>query len=99
MLLGQTAGEEEERSILTAQTLCERLLKETRRSLQEVRPDQQDAVSATLRHLDLSVQISRLLQNCEQPIREQLEVVMSLRREERSILGNCLEALQSTVEI
>ncbi|XP_024152515.1 SET domain-containing protein 4 [Oryzias melastigma] len=78
VLLGQTAGEEEERSVLTAQTLCERLLKETRRSLQE---------------------ISRLLQNCEQPIREQLEVVMSLRREERSILENCLEALQSTVEI
>ncbi|KAF6737404.1 SET domain-containing protein 4 [Oryzias melastigma] len=99
VLLGQTAGEEEERSVLTAQTLCERLLKETRRSLQEVRPDQQDAVSATLCHLDLCVQISRLLQNCEQPIREQLEVVMSLRREERSILENCLEALQSTVEI
>ncbi|XP_070696721.1 SET domain-containing protein 4 [Pempheris klunzingeri] len=40
--------------------------------------------------------ISHLLQQCEQSVREQLDVVKSLRQEERCILGNCLEALEGT---
>uniref|UniRef100_A0A8C2X8D8 SET domain containing 4 n=1 Tax=Cyclopterus lumpus TaxID=8103 RepID=A0A8C2X8D8_CYCLU len=38
--------------------------------------------------------ISRLLLRCDQPVREQLDVVKSLRQEERCILGSCLEALE-----
>ncbi|XP_029926121.1 SET domain-containing protein 4 isoform X2 [Myripristis murdjan] len=38
--------------------------------------------------------ISQLLQQCDEPIREQLNVVKSLRQEERCILGGCLEVLQ-----
>nr|XP_020462364.1 SET domain-containing protein 4 [Monopterus albus] len=38
--------------------------------------------------------ISHLLQQCDQSVREQLDVVKSLRQEERCILGNCLEALE-----
>ncbi|XP_035519260.1 SET domain-containing protein 4 [Morone saxatilis] len=41
--------------------------------------------------------ISHLLQQCDQPVREQLDVVMSLRQEERCILGSCLEALGDTL--
>lgn len=39
--------------------------------------------------------ISHLLQQCDQSVREQLDVVKSLRQEERCILGSCLEALGS----
>uniref|UniRef100_A0AAQ5YKC8 Rubisco LSMT substrate-binding domain-containing protein n=1 Tax=Amphiprion ocellaris TaxID=80972 RepID=A0AAQ5YKC8_AMPOC len=42
--------------------------------------------------------ISNLLQQSEQPIREQLEVVMSLRQEERCILGRCLEVLDESLK-
>ncbi|XP_071393150.1 SET domain-containing protein 4 [Centroberyx affinis] len=38
--------------------------------------------------------ISHRLQQCDQPIREQLDVVKSLRQEERCILGSCLEVLR-----
>ncbi|XP_047458709.1 SET domain-containing protein 4 isoform X2 [Mugil cephalus] len=38
--------------------------------------------------------ISSLLQECEQPVREQLDVVESLRQDERCILGSCLQALE-----
>ncbi|XP_053292564.1 SET domain-containing protein 4 [Pleuronectes platessa] len=38
--------------------------------------------------------ISVLLQQCDQSVREQLDVVQSLRQEERCILGRCLEALR-----
>ncbi|XP_037829387.1 SET domain-containing protein 4 [Kryptolebias marmoratus] len=38
--------------------------------------------------------ISRLLQQCEQPIREQLDVASLLRQEESSILQSCLETLE-----
>ncbi|XP_026210330.1 SET domain-containing protein 4 [Anabas testudineus] len=38
--------------------------------------------------------ISRLLQQCDQSVREQLDVVKSLRQEERCILGSCLKVLQ-----
>ncbi|XP_011482308.1 SET domain-containing protein 4 isoform X1 [Oryzias latipes] len=79
LLLGQMVSDEEaQRSVQTAKTLCERLLRETRTSLQE---------------------ISHLLQQSERPVREQLQVVGSLRREERCILGNCLEVLKSALEI
>ncbi|KAM7385235.1 hypothetical protein PAMP_001328 [Pampus punctatissimus] len=40
--------------------------------------------------------ISHLLQQCDQSVREQLDVVKSLRQEERCILGSCLETLQSS---
>uniref|UniRef100_A0A8C7XNV9 Rubisco LSMT substrate-binding domain-containing protein n=1 Tax=Oryzias sinensis TaxID=183150 RepID=A0A8C7XNV9_9TELE len=50
-------------------------------------------------HLERFVQISHLLQQSERPVREQLQVVGSLRREERCILGNCLEVLKSALEI
>ncbi|XP_028279907.1 SET domain-containing protein 4-like [Parambassis ranga] len=42
--------------------------------------------------------ISHLLQDCEQPVREQLHVVRSLQQEERCILGSCLEALESSLK-
>lgn len=48
----------------------------------------------TCRALD---KVSRLLQQCEQPVREQLDVVKSLRQEERCILGRCLEALEDSL--
>uniref|UniRef100_A0A3B4ULA9 SET domain containing 4 n=1 Tax=Seriola dumerili TaxID=41447 RepID=A0A3B4ULA9_SERDU len=38
--------------------------------------------------------IADLMQRCDQSVREQLGVVRSLRREERCILGRCLEVLQ-----
>ncbi|GAA6231958.1 SET domain-containing protein 4 [Lates japonicus] len=38
--------------------------------------------------------ISDLLQQCDQSVREQLDVVRSLRQEEKCILGHCLEVLQ-----
>ncbi|XP_061602135.1 SET domain-containing protein 4 [Cololabis saira] len=38
--------------------------------------------------------ISHLLQQCEQPIREQLAVVRSLQQEEKCILESCLQALR-----
>ncbi|XP_005741603.1 SET domain-containing protein 4 [Pundamilia nyererei] len=41
--------------------------------------------------------VSHLLQQCEQPIREQLNVVKSLRQEERCILGSCLKALEESL--
>ncbi|XP_044070424.1 SET domain-containing protein 4 [Siniperca chuatsi] len=41
--------------------------------------------------------ISHLLQQCDQSVREQLDVVKSLRQEERCILGSCLEALEDTL--
>ncbi|XP_072246639.1 SET domain-containing protein 4 [Leuresthes tenuis] len=47
----------------------------------------------TLRALD---KILHLNQQCEQPMREQLDVVRSLRQEEKCILGSCLEALRSS---
>ncbi|KAM9365145.1 SET domain-containing protein 4 [Pholidichthys leucotaenia] len=43
-------------------------------------------------------QISQLLHHCEQPIREQLSVVTSLRQEERCILGGCLQALEGSLK-
>ncbi|XP_069000252.1 SET domain-containing protein 4 [Embiotoca jacksoni] len=41
--------------------------------------------------------ISLLHRQCEQPIREQLRVVSSLRQEERCILGSCLQALEASL--
>ncbi|XP_019964858.2 SET domain-containing protein 4 [Paralichthys olivaceus] len=41
-------------------------------------------------------EISVLLQQCDQSVREQLDVVQSLRLEERCILGRCLEAQRGT---
>ncbi|KAF0027755.1 hypothetical protein F2P81_020496 [Scophthalmus maximus] len=41
--------------------------------------------------------ISDLLRQCDPAVREQLDVVQSLRQEERCILGRCLEALRGTV--
>ncbi|XP_038588466.1 SET domain-containing protein 4 [Micropterus salmoides] len=41
--------------------------------------------------------ISHLLQQCDQSVREQLDVVKSLRQEERCILGSCLQALEGTL--
>ncbi|XP_067466753.1 SET domain-containing protein 4 [Thunnus thynnus] len=38
--------------------------------------------------------ISHLLQQCDQSVREQLDVVKSLRQEERCILGSCLEMMR-----
>ncbi|KAG7228413.1 hypothetical protein INR49_007585 [Caranx melampygus] len=38
--------------------------------------------------------ISELLQRCDLSVREQLDVVRSLRQEEKCILGGCLEVLQ-----
>ncbi|KAM7408295.1 hypothetical protein PAMA_002145 [Pampus argenteus] len=40
--------------------------------------------------------ISHLLQQCDQSVKEQLDVVKSLRQEERCILGSCFEILQSS---
>ncbi|XP_076025471.1 SET domain-containing protein 4 [Genypterus blacodes] len=37
--------------------------------------------------------ITLLFQQCDQPIREQLDVVRSLRQEEKCILGSCLDTL------
>ncbi|XP_071336083.1 SET domain-containing protein 4 isoform X2 [Trachinotus anak] len=77
VLLGQAVCEErEEWSIHTAQTLCQRLLRDTDTALDK---------------------ISNLLQQCEHSVREQLDVVKSLRQEERCILGNCLEVLQGVM--
>lgn len=42
-------------------------------------------------------QVSRLLRQSEQPIREQLSAVKSLRQEERCILGSCLEVLEDSL--
>lgn len=41
--------------------------------------------------------ISHLLHQCDPSVREQLDVVRSLRQEERCILGSCLEALGGTL--
>ncbi|XP_044228952.1 SET domain-containing protein 4 [Thunnus albacares] len=38
--------------------------------------------------------ISHLLHQCDQSVREQLDVVKSLRQEERCILGSCLETMR-----
>ncbi|XP_031727538.1 SET domain-containing protein 4 isoform X3 [Anarrhichthys ocellatus] len=38
--------------------------------------------------------IANLLRQCDQPVRDQLDVVKSLRQEERCILGSCLELLE-----
>ncbi|XP_056291163.1 SET domain-containing protein 4 isoform X2 [Pseudoliparis swirei] len=43
---------------------------------------------------DAHAALDKLLLRCEQPVREQLHVVKSLRQEERCILGSCLEALE-----
>ncbi|XP_013878185.1 SET domain-containing protein 4 [Austrofundulus limnaeus] len=42
--------------------------------------------------------ISLLLHRCEQPIREQLDVVRLLRQEEGSILQSCLQTLEGSVQ-
>ncbi|XP_058508174.1 SET domain-containing protein 4 isoform X2 [Solea solea] len=74
VLLGQAVCEEgEEWSVLMAERLCQRLLRDTRAALDK---------------------ISELLQQCDQSVREQLDVVHSLRQEERCLLGRCLEVLR-----
>ncbi|XP_072293650.1 SET domain-containing protein 4-like [Eucyclogobius newberryi] len=48
----------------------------------------------TLQDTDTALEmISQQLQQCDTALTEQLEVVMALRQEERSILGKCLEML------
>nr|XP_043902330.1 SET domain-containing protein 4 isoform X2 [Solea senegalensis] len=74
VLLGQAVCEDgEEWSVLMAERLCQRLLRDTHAALDK---------------------ISELLQQCDQSVREQLDVVHSLRQEETCLLGRCLEVLR-----
>ncbi|KAM3606159.1 uncharacterized protein V6R79_011682 [Siganus canaliculatus] len=59
--------------------------------VQRVKTLCQRLLQDTLTALD---KISFLLQDCDPSVREQLDVVKTLRQEERCIMGSCLEALE-----
>ncbi|XP_008298345.1 SET domain-containing protein 4 [Stegastes partitus] len=80
------------KSVLLGQTLCE---EKERWSFQTAKVLCQRLLRDTFTALD---KISNLLHECEQPIREQLDVVRSLRQEERCILGRCLEVLEESLK-
>ncbi|XP_041866795.1 SET domain-containing protein 4 [Melanotaenia boesemani] len=75
------------RAALLGQTVCEEMEEWSFRTAKTLC---QRLLQNTHKALD---KISHLLQECEQPIREQLLTVRSLRQEERCILGSCLETL------
>ncbi|KAM4607153.1 SET domain-containing protein 4 [Polymixia lowei] len=76
------------KAVLLGQAVCE---EREQWSIQTGRALCQRLLQDTHTALD---KISHLLKQCDQPIREQLDVVKSLRQEERCILGSCLEVLQ-----
>ncbi|XP_053189651.1 SET domain-containing protein 4 [Scomber japonicus] len=78
------------KAVLLGQALCE---ERERWSIQTAQTLCQRLLQDTHRALD---KISHLLQRCDQSVREQLEVVRSLRQEEKCILGSCLETLQGS---
>ncbi|XP_078128461.1 SET domain-containing protein 4 isoform X2 [Sander vitreus] len=78
------------KAVLLGQVVCE---EREERSLQTAKTLCRRLLQDTHTALD---KISHLLQHCDQSVREQLDVVKSLRQEERCILGSCLEALEGT---
>ncbi|XP_078144754.1 SET domain-containing protein 4 [Centroberyx gerrardi] len=76
------------KAVLLGQAVCE---EREQWSVQTARALCQRLLQDTHTALD---KISHRLQQCDQPIREQLDVVKSLRQEERCILGSCLEVLR-----
>ncbi|CAK6976764.1 SET domain-containing protein 4 [Scomber scombrus] len=78
------------KAVLLGQALCE---ERERWSVQTAQTLCQRLLHDTHRALE---KISVLLQRCDQSVREQLEVVRSLRQEEKCILGGCLETLQGS---
>ncbi|KAM6915900.1 SET domain-containing protein 4 [Xenentodon cancila] len=76
------------KAVLLGQIVCEETEEWT---VQTAKTLCQRLLQDTDRALD---KISYLLQQCEQPVREQLTVVRSLRQEEKCILESCLEALK-----
>lgn len=100
VLLGQAVSEEREWwSIKTAKTLCQRLLGDTHMALEQVCVVLcmclNSLSKAQVKHSSV-FQISNLLQECEQSVREQLSVATALRQEERCILGSCLKGLEGS---
>ncbi|XP_059179881.1 SET domain-containing protein 4 [Centropristis striata] len=79
------------KAVLLGQVVCE---EREQWSVQTARTLCQRLLEDTHTALD---KISHLLQQCDQSVREQLDVVKSLRQEERCILGNSLEALEGTL--
>ncbi|XP_035760719.1 SET domain-containing protein 4 isoform X2 [Neolamprologus brichardi] len=79
------------KAVLLGQLVCE---ESEQWSVQMAKSLCQRLLQDTCSALD---KVSHLLQQCEQPIREQLNVVKSLRQEERCILGSCLEALEESL--
>lgn len=101
VLLGQAVSEEREWwSIKTVKTLCQRLLGDTHMALEQVCVCVSVHVclnswcNAQVKHSVF--QISNLLRQCEQSVREQLTVATVLRQEERCILGSCLKGLEES---
>ncbi|XP_062286337.1 SET domain-containing protein 4 [Scomber scombrus] len=78
------------KAVLLGQALCE---ERERWSVQTAQTLCHRLLHDTHRALE---KISVLLQRCDQSVREQLEVVRSLRQEEKCILGSCLETLQGS---
>lgn len=100
VLLGQAVSEESEWwSIKTAKTLCQRLLGDTDMALEQVCVVLCMGLSSwcnvQVKHSPV-FQISNLLQQREQSVREQLTVATALRQEERCILGSCLKGLEES---
>ncbi|XP_028458541.1 SET domain-containing protein 4 [Perca flavescens] len=78
------------KAVLLGQVVCE---EREERSLQTTKTLCRRLLQDTHTALD---KIAHLLRHCDQSVREQLDVVKSLRQEERCILGSCLEALEGT---
>ncbi|XP_073337723.1 SET domain-containing protein 4 [Pagrus major] len=76
------------KAVLLGQAVCE---EREQWSVQTAKTLCQRLLQDTHSALD---QISLLLQQCEQSVREQLHVVQSLRQEERCILGKSLDVLE-----
>ncbi|XP_070771885.1 SET domain-containing protein 4 [Enoplosus armatus] len=79
------------KAVLLGQVLCE---EREEWSIQTAKTLCQQLLQDTHTALD---KVSHLLLLCDHPVREQLDVVKSLRQEERCILGSCLEALEGTL--
>ncbi|KAK2824630.1 hypothetical protein Q5P01_021805 [Channa striata] len=79
------------KAVLLGQAVCEQ---REQWSIQTARTLCQRLLQNT--HTALN-KISNLLHQCDQSVREQLDVVKSLRQEESCILGSCLEVLQGTL--
>uniref|UniRef100_UPI0037E7694C SET domain-containing protein 4 n=1 Tax=Semicossyphus pulcher TaxID=241346 RepID=UPI0037E7694C len=75
------------RAVLLGQAVCE---EREEWSIRTAMTLCQRLLQDTHRALD---KMSHVLQQCDQSVREQMDVVHSLRQEERCILGSCLEAL------